>query len=1148
MTDFVHLHVHSEFSLLDGACRIKDMPERAIELGQTAMAITDHGVMYGTVDFYRAAKKAGIKPIIGCEVYTSRRTMHDKVYEFDSDPYHLVLLCKNQAGYQNLIKLVSAGFVEGFYNKPRVDEELLRKHSEGLICLSACLSGEVSRKILESNFTGAKEVALRYLEIFGKDNYYLEVQDHGIPEQSRVNKGILRLHEETGIPLVATNDAHYTRREDASIQDVLMCIQTGKTVDNPDRMKFTGEEFYLKSGDEMATLFSSYPGAIENTVLIAERCNYDYVFGEYHLPKFELPTGELDAYQYLEKICNEGFLQRYPDNPPGYRDRLSYELNMISSMGFVDYFLIVYDFIAYARKLGIPVGPGRGSGAGSMAAYCLQITNIDPMKYSLFFERFLNPERISMPDFDIDFCPTRRQEVIDYVIEKYGADHVAQIVTFGTMAARGAIRDVARVINIPYADADTVAKLIPFQIGMTIENAIKLSKPLRDLYENDDRIKKLLDTARSLEGMPRHASTHAAGVVITKEPVAAYVPLARNDEAIVTQFTMGTLEELGLLKMDFLGLRNLTVIDEAAKLIRKNDPAFDIDLIDINDDATYKMLSTGDTLGVFQLESAGMTSVVVGLVPHSIEEITAVVALYRPGPMDSIPRYLKGKHHPETVRYKHPMLHDILDVTYGCIVYQEQVMEIFRKLGGYSLGRADVVRRAMSKKKMNVLEQERENFIRGNSNEGIPGCASNGVSEDIANSLFDEILDFANYAFNKAHAAAYAVVSYQTAFLKCHYPKEFMAALLTSVLDSTAKVSEYISECRRIGIEVLPPDINESDDGFTVSGNNIRFGLVAVKNIGRKFILEMMEDRLTSGPFTSFQDFCERMFSRDLNRRAVENLIKCGAFDSFGYRSALLQVSSGILDNIAAIRNKNLEGQIDFFSMENTAVDSVKEEVPLPNIPELPKKILVAYEKEVTGLYLTGHPLEDYNETIKQLCPTKIGKILTITEESDDNLKDGQGVTLACLVTKVRVKATRTDSMMAYVNVEDESGTMELIVFPKTFERSSAFVKEDSVIAVSGRLTLREDREPQVICDTITPLADIKIAKPAPQKIYIRICSAEDRVCSQVKPILSMFPGNTPSVLYYEDTKKREQCGVSADPKLINRLNELRGPENVVVK
>jgi DNA polymerase-3 subunit alpha len=1154
MSDFVHLHVHSEYSLLDGACRIEQLARYAAELGQKALAITDHGVMYGVVDFYRACKAAGVKPIIGCEVYKAARTRFDKVHQLDSESEHLVLLCKDKIGYTNLIKLVSAGFVEGFYGKPRVDEQLLEEYSEGLICLSACLAGEIPAKLMQGNYEDAKLAALRYQEIFGEGNFYLELQDHGMAEQKVVNRGILRIHQETGIPLVATNDVHYLRREDSVTQDVLLCIQTGKTIDSADRMKFEGDQFYLKSGDEMAELFSQYEGAIENTSKIADMCNFDFEFGKYHLPEFALPEGEKDAFEYLKKLCIDGYNIRYPDDPDGYMDRLMYELNTIRNMGFVDYFLIVSDFIAYARSRGIPVGPGRGSGAGSMAAYCLQITNIDPIKYSLYFERFLNPERISMPDFDIDFCPNRRQEVIDYVVDKYGADHVAQIVTFGTMAARGAIRDVARVLNISYAEADTVAKLVPFQLGMTLDEALRVSRPLRDLYDNDTRIKNLIDTAKALEGMPRHASTHAAGVVITKEPVSDYVPLARNDEAIVCQFPMVTLEELGLLKMDFLGLRNLTVIDEAAKMVKRKDPSFDIDRVDESDPDTYRMLSAGDTQGVFQLESTGMTSVVTSLQPRSLEEITAVVALYRPGPMDSIPRFIEARHNPASISYKHPMLKDILEVTYGCIVYQEQVMEIFRKLAGYSLGRADVVRRAMSKKNMKVLQEERENFIRGNPQENIPGCAVNGIDEQIANSLFDEILDFANYAFNKAHAAAYAVVSFQTAYLKCHYPREFMAALLTSVLDSSSKVAEYIAECRKMGIRVLPPDINESEGGFTVVGDTIRFGLVAVKNIGRKFIQEVVQERSNNGRFTSLQNFCERMFNRDLNRRALESLIKCGAFDSFGKRSALLQVSGLILDNIAHTKTKNLEGQIDIFSIVE---DSPVQEIPLPDIPEFPKKIRVGYEKEVTGLYLSGHPMDEYRDILRLIHTVQIGRIISSGE--GNGLKDDQTIDVAGMVSKVRMKTTRSDSVMAYVELEDETGTIELIVFPKTLERCSVYLKEDSGVLVRGRLSFREDRDPQILCESIRPITDLdkkesqsitqaKTPEKNGMKLYIKLPSKADQLTSKVKPMLSMFPGGVPVVLYYADTGSKEGCRIDPDTRLINRLNELLGEKNVVLK
>jgi DNA polymerase-3 subunit alpha len=1145
--------MHSEYSLLDGACRIEGMVSRAKELGQSALAITDHGVMYGVVDFYRAAKKAGIKPIIGCEVYVASRGRTDKVYELDAESHHLVLLCKNETGYRNLSKMVSLGFTEGFYVRPRVDYELLQRYSEGLICMSACLSGEIPKKIIRDDFDGAKETALKYLSIFGEGNYYLEVQDHRIPSQRQVNAGIFRLHEETGIPVVATNDAHYTLKEDARLQDILMCIQTGKTVDEPDRMKFQTEEFYLKSEEEMSALFSGYPEVIENTVKIAELCNFDFKFGEYHLPKFELPEGEKDAAAYLRKVCLKGFEERYPDNPEGYTERLDYELETIESMGFVDYFLIVSDFIGFARSNGIPVGPGRGSGAGSMAAYCLRITDIDPIKYSLYFERFLNPDRISMPDFDIDFCPNRRQEVIDYVIDKYGSDHVAQIVTFGTMAARGAIRDVARVLNVSYAEADTVAKLVPMQLGMNIETALKLSKPLREMYDGDERIKTLIDTAQALEGMPRHTSTHAAGVVITQNPVSDYVPLSKNDELIVTQFPMGTIEELGLLKMDFLGLRNLTVIDDCNKAVQAAEPEFDIYKVQDGDRETYEMLAGGDTLGVFQLESAGMTNVAVGLIPQSVEDITAIVSLYRPGPMDSIPKYIEGKHHPEKVKYKHPLLKDILEVTYGCIIYQEQVMEVFRKLAGYSLGRADIVRRAMSKKKMDVLKSERENFICGSEKEGIPGCGANGVSEETANSLFDEILDFANYAFNKAHAAAYAMVAYQTAYLKRHYPKEFMAALLTSVLDSTGKVTEYISECKRMGIEVLPPDINESNDGFTAVGGNIRFGLVAVKNIGRKFITEVMAERERDGRFKSFQSFCERMFSRDLNRRAVESLIKCGAFDSMGgRRSQLLAVSGSLLDNISSSQGKVMSGQIDMFSLGG---EDAGEELPLPDIPEFPKKELVKMEKEVVGMYLSGHPMEDFIPMLRRSGAVSINKLLASFEEENGKFKDDQAITIAGIVAKLRMKSTKRGEMMAYAEIEDEGGVIEAIVFPRTLDRSGLYLKENEPIIIKGRVSLREDRDPQIVCDTINSLnmpQDIaqneKELENSKKTLYLRLKSENTSETVKIKPMLNMFPGKSRVVLYFEDTQKRISCFAEIDKRLVSRLYELIGEENVKVK
>ena len=879
---FVHLHLHTEFSLLDGACRIQKLVQRVKDLGQEAVAITDHGVMYGVIDFYRACKGAGIKPIIGCEVYVAPRgrTRFQKVHEYDAAFSHLVLLCRNEEGYRNLSYMVSQGFLEGFYIKPRIDLDLLREHCGGLIALSACLGGEIPKLLMAGDYDKAKEVALEMRELFGEDGYYLELQDHNIPAQKKVNEGILRLHEETGIPLVCTNDAHYLRREDAEMQDILMCIQMGKTVDDPGRMKFETQEFYVKSEEEMAALFPRE--ALDNTAKIAQLCNVDFTFGKYHLPHFQLPEGWSDGYAYFEKLCLDGFRWRYPDEPSEYRKQLDYEMAMIRKMGFVDYFLIVSDFIAYAKGHGIPVGPGRGSAAGSMVSYCLNITDLDPMKYNLYFERFLNPERVTMPDIDIDFCIRRRQEVIDYVARKYGADHVAQIVTFGTMAARAAVRDVGRVLNMPYADVDVIAKQIPSGPGalhITLEEALKLSKPLKESYDSDYKVKKLIDTAMAIEGMPRNTSTHAAGVVITSRPVSDYVPLAKNDDLVVTQYIMTTLEELGLLKMDFLGLRNLTVLDDAVKLVRRKEPDFDIHNIPEDDEATFRMISEGRTSGVFQMESSGMTGVCVGLKPHSIEDLTAIVALYRPGPMESIPRFISCKNNPEKVTYKHPSLVPILSNTYGCIVYQEQVIQIFQQLGGYSLGQADMVRRAMSKKKVKDIEKERETFLHGDPERNIAGCAANGIPENVAQSIYDEIYDFANYAFNKAHAVCYALVAYQTAWFKCHHPKEYMAALLTSVLDSSEKVAEYIAECKEWDIQLLPPDVNESETNFTVSPQGIRFGLAALKGVGRSVMNAMLEERVKHGPFTDFMDFCDRMFDHDLNRRVLESLIKAGAFD-----------------------------------------------------------------------------------------------------------------------------------------------------------------------------------------------------------------------------------------------------------------------------
>ncbi len=1170
MVPFAHLHVHSEYSLLDGACRIEGLVDRVAALGQTACALTDHGVMYGVIDFYRACKAKGVHPVIGCEVYLAPHSRFDRSYMNGEWHSHLILLCENMTGYRNLIHMVSLGFSEGFYMKPRIDMELLRQHSEGLICLSACLAGVIPRALAEGDMDGAYELCEQFLEIFDRDHFYLEVQDHGIDVQKKVNEGLFQLADELNIGLVATNDAHYLTKKDARIQDVLMSIQMGKTVDDPTRMKFETEEFYIKDADEMAALFPNHPEALANTVKIAERCQVEFEFGKYHLPEFDVPEG-YTALQYLQKLCDEGFAVRYPKDDGTVRARLQYEIDMIAKMGFVDYFLIVSDFIGYAKRQGIPVGPGRGSAAGSIVSYCLGITDLDPIHYSLYFERFLNPERVSMPDIDVDFCYVRRPEVIEYVTNKYGKDRVAQIVTFGTMAARGAIRDVGRALNIPYNEVDVVAKQVPNELHITIDKALSVNPELKKMYDEKPQVRELIDTARALEGMPRHASTHAAGVVITKDPVDTYVPLARNDEQMVTQFTMTTLEELGLLKMDFLGLRNLTVIADAEKMIRRHVPDFNIEKVDMSDKATYEMLGRGSTMGVFQLESAGITNVVTGLQPQSIEDITAVVALYRPGPMQSIPRYIECRHHPEKVTYKHPLLEPILSVTYGCMIYQEQVMQVFQSLAGYSLGKADMVRRAMSKKKMKELEKERVNFIHGNEELGIDGAVKRGVPEAVAASLFDEIMDFANYAFNKAHAVCYAVVSFRTAYLKCHYPREYMAALLTSVLDSSDKISEYIQAAREMGISVLPPDVNESFDGFSVSGRDIRFGLAAVKGVGRSFMKQLVAERETGGLFSSFQEFCERMYDRELNRRALESLIKAGAFDSMGYRrSQLIQIVGAVVDAIAQSRKKNIEGQMDLFGMGNDAVQDTQ--IALPDIPEVSKRELLAMEKETTGLYLSGHPMDEYRDLARQAQAASVRQIIDDLsgESAQPQYKDGMTVHLACVITAVRLKSTKNGSMMAYVTVEDESAAIELVVFPRSLQQCGAYLTEDSAVLLTGKIDAREDEAPKILLNEAQPLTqaavssmqarehpqqsvytDAQAARMAPQKLYLRISSMQSDEWPQIKAVLVTQSGDTPVYLYPTDTKKKTLAArrywCRPDVPLLEKLRFLLGEENVIM-
>ena len=1156
---FVHLHLHTEFSLLDGACRIAKLVERVKELGQEAVAITDHGCMYGVIDFYKACKAAGIKPIIGCEVYVAPRgrTRFQKVHEFDSAFTHLVLLCRNQEGYRNLSYLVSQAYLEGFYIKPRIDWDLLREHAGGLIACSACLAGELPRLLMAGEYEKAKETALEMRELFGEDGYYLELQDHGIPAQKQVNAGLLRLHQETGIPLIATNDAHYLRREDAQMQDVLMCIQMGKTLDDPGRMRFETREFYVKSEEEMAALFPDCPEAIENTAKIAQLCSVDFEFGKYHLPHFQLPEGWTDGEAYFRHLCLEGFARRYPDQPEDHRKQLEYEMDMIRKMGFVDYFLIVSDFIAFAKNSGIPVGPGRGSAAGSMVSYCLNITDLDPMKYSLYFERFLNPERVSMPDIDIDFCIRRRQEVIDYVNRKYGSDHVAQIVTFGTMAARASVRDVGRVMGLPYGDVDAVAKQIPSGPGnlhITLAEALKLSKQLKDSYDSNPQIKQLIDTAMAIEGMPRNTSTHAAGVVITSRPVSDYVPLAKNDDLVVTQYIMTTLEELGLLKMDFLGLRNLTVLDDAAKLVRRSHPDFDPKKIPDDDPAVFQMLSDGKTSGVFQMESAGMTGVCVGLKPQNIEDITAIIALYRPGPMDSIPRFIANKHNPAQITYKHPSLEPILANTYGCIVYQEQVIQIFQQLAGYSLGQADMVRRAMSKKKQKDIQRERAAFVHGDPDRNITGCVANGIPEAVAESIYDEINDFANYAFNKAHAACYAVVAYQTAWFKCHHPREYMAALLTSVLDSTEKVAEYIAECRDMGIPLLPPDVNQSGADFTVVDEGIRFGLVALKGVGRAFINGLLAERDKAGPFTDFMDFCDRMFDQDLNRRVVESLIKSGAFDRMGYKRAQLMGAYGqVLDGIAAARKRNVEGQLDLFGPGDGGGE---ESAPLPalhlpDVEEYPLQQLMTMEKETTGLYLSGHPMDQYRELVRRHGAVTIGSILADfgREDGPREYRDGQQVTVAGIISTYRTRTTKNNTLMAYVNLEDDTAAMELLCFSRVLGESGGYIRENSPILAEGKISVRDEKEPQLMVDAIRPLGDLGQPEgKEPEKLWLRLPSREDPRMRKIRLALSFFPGKNQAILYFADCKKRVGTYCQIHPALVADLKERLGEENVVVK
>ncbi len=1166
--DFVHLHLHSEYSLLDGACRIGPLCARAKELGQKALAITDHGVMYGAVEFYKEAKKQGIKPIIGCEVYVAPRTRLDKVHELDSDYSHLVLLCENNTGYRNLTRIVSRSFTEGFYTKPRIDRELLEAHHEGLIALSACLAGEIPKALQRGDYQAAKETALWYDGLFGRGNFYLELQNHGLREQLEINPLLIKLSKETGIPLVATNDVHYLTEEDSRVQKVLICIQTNHTVDEDNPLAFGTDQFYLKSAEEMTELFSDIPEAVENTARIAARCQVDFTFGKIHLPVYDI--GDQDHEAYFRKLCYDGLHRIYgPDPAKEVTDRLEYELDVIGSMGYTDYYLIVQDFVNYAKSQGIPVGPGRGSGAASLAAYCIGITGIDPLKYNLLFERFLNPERVSMPDFDIDFCYVRRQEVIDYVIGKYGADHVAQIITFGTMAARGAVRDVGRALDIPYAVCDQTAKLIPMELGITIDKAMAASPELREKYASDPQIKELIDMARKVEGMPRHASTHAAGVVITDRPVDEYVPLAKNDEAVVTQYTMTALEELGLLKMDFLGLRNLTILADAEKMIRVSQPDFSLQQIPLDDKDTLRMMSDGYTEGVFQFESAGMRGVLHAFQPTSIEDLIAIISLYRPGPMESISKYIHNRHHPEDVQYATSLLKPILEVTYGCIVYQEQVMQIFRSLAGYSLGRADIVRRAMAKKKHDVMEKERKAFIYGEKTADgqveCEGCVGRGVSVQVAEEIFDQMSAFSSYAFNKAHAAAYAYVAYETAYLKCHFGREYMASLLTSVLDSSGKVSAYIAECVRMGIHVLPPHVNSSLAGFTVAGEDIRFGLSAVKNLGHGLIHQLIEKR-KDGPYTSFYDFCSRLYGRELNRRALESLIKCGALDDLdANRSQMLASVETVLAALESERRRNVEGQIGLFGLLEEQGEGA-EAFSLPALPELSNRELLAGEKETTGLYLSGHPMQAYAAAAEKSGAARISDILA----EDGKYKDNQRVSIVGMVSSMRLKTTKSEQTMAFLTVEDMYGSIGVLVFPKILAGHAGLIRDGAVLQMQCRVTLREDRETELVCESavlfsesgpkegqaLRPPADglgqktdTKPAKKVRPGLYLRIPSLEDKGYKKARQIMDIFDGQTAVYLVCEDTGKRlltpASGWVDVNPPMLSQLRKVLGGANV---
>ena len=1146
---FAHLHVHTEYSLLDGSNKIKEYVARVKELGMNSAAITDHGVMFGCIDFYKAAKEAGIKPILGCEVYVAPGSRFDReTVKGEERYYHLVLLAENDLGYSNLTKIVSKGYVDGFYYKPRVDMEILQQYHEGIIALSACLAGEVPRYLVRNFYEEGKKAALRYQEIFGKGNFFLELQDHGIPEQRLVNQQLMRMSQETGIELVATNDVHYTYESDADSHDILLCIQTGKKVSDEDRMRYEGGQYYVKSEEEMRSLFPYALQALENTQKIADRCEVNIEFGVTKLPWFDVPEG-YTAWEYLNKLCREGLERLYDPVTEELKERLDYELNTIRTMGYVDYFLIVWDFIKFARDHEIMVGPGRGSAAGSLVSYTLGITQLDPMRYQLLFERFLNPERVTMPDIDVDFCFERRQEVIDYVTRKYGKDRVVQIVTFGTLAARGVIRDVGRVLDMPYAQVDSIAKMIPTELNITIDKALTMNHELKELYESDDEVHYLIDMSRRLEGLPRHTSMHAAGVVISQKPVDEYVPLSRaSDGTLVTQFTMTTLEELGLLKMDFLGLRTLTVIQNAVHLAeRSSGQKIDISAIDYNDPKVLEMIGSGKTEGVFQLESGGMKNFMKELKPKSLEDIIAGISLYRPGPMDFIPQYIKGKNHPETVTYDTPLLKPILEQTYGCIVYQEQVMQIVQALAGYSLGRADLLRRAMSKKKAAVMEKERESFVYGNPEDGVPGCVNNGISEKIANRIYDEMIDFAKYAFNKSHAAAYAVVSYQTAWLKYYYPVEFMAALMTSCIDNPGKVAEYILNSRQMGISILPPDVNQSEGIFTVEGKSIRYGMSAIKGIGKPVMEAVTREREENGPFVSLQDFAGRMTGKEINKKTVENFIKSGAFDSLGAtRKQMMQIYISVLDAAAQERKNSLTGQMSLFDFVD-AETKHSYEIPLPNVGEYGKEEKLAFEKEVLGIYISGHPLEEQEECWRKNITAVTTDFLPDEETGFPKVVDGAKVIVGGMITDKKIKYTKNNKTMAFLTLEDLLGTLEIVVFPRDYERNAALMQEDAKVFIQGRVSAEDDKASKLICEKMYAFEDM------PRELWIQFPdkAAYEQEVAELYRILAASDGSDQVVLYIRAQKAMKRLppsrGVKIGEELLGILNEKYGSENVKV-